>query len=65
MEEKFLHAEEPEAERNSPFLTRRNLNSSSANRLFADFDVSLLKEKNTFGEDEKLKGKKIIDQLFK
>lgn len=65
MEEKYLHAEEPEAERNSPFLTRRDLNSPSATKSFADFDVSLLKGKNTFGEDEKLKGQKIIDQLFK
>ena len=64
MEEKFLQAEEPEAERNSPFRTRRNLNSSSAIKPFSDFDVSLLKERNTFGKDEKLKSKKIIDQLF-
>src|SRR5688572_25466066 len=65
MEEKFLQAEEPEAEKNSPLRTRRNLNSSSAARPFAAFDVSLLKGRNTFGKDEKLKSKKIIDQLFK
>jgi ribonuclease P protein component len=60
MEEKFLQTEGPGAERNSPFRTRRNLNSSSAS-----FDISFLKGKNTFGRDEKLKSKKIIDQLFK
>lgn len=64
MEEKFLQAEEPEAERNSPLRTRRNSNSSSSAKSFAAFDVSLLKGKHTFGKDEKLKSKKIIDQLF-
>ena len=65
MEEKFLQADEPEAERNSPLLTRRDLSNSSPAKSFAAFDVSLLKGKNTFGKDEKLKSKKIIDQLFK
>ncbi len=64
MEEKFLQAEEPEAERNSPFRTRRNLNSSSKAKSFDGFDVSLLKGRNTFAKDEKLKSNKIIDQLF-
>ena len=59
MEEKLLQAEEPEAEKNSPLRTRRGLNKS-----FAEFDVSL-KGKNTFGKGEKLKSKKMIDQLFK
>ena len=65
MEERLLQAEEPEAERNSPLLTRRDLSNSSVAKSFAAFDVSLLKGKNTFGKDEKLKSKKIIDQLFK
>ena len=66
MEEKFLQEEGPEAERNLQFLTRRDLNnSSSAAKSFAGFDVSFLKEKYTFGKEEKLKSKKIIDQLFK
>lgn len=64
MEEKFLQAEEPEAERNSPFRTRRNLNSSSDATSFDGFDVSLLKGRKTFSKDEKLKSKKIIDHLF-
>lgn len=66
MEEKFLQEEGPEAERNLQFLTKENLNnSSSAAKSFAGFDVSFLKEKYTFGKEEKLKSKKIIDQLFK
>ena len=32
---------------------------------FAEFDISVLKGKLTFGKGEKLKGEKIIDQLFK
>lgn len=64
MEEKFLQAEEPEAERSSPFQTRRNLSSSSKAKSFGGFDVSLLKGRNTFAKDEKLKSKKIVDQLF-
>lgn len=32
---------------------------------FTTFDISLLKGRNTFGKDEKLKSKKIIDRLFK
>jgi len=65
MEEKFLQEEGPEAERNLQFLTKENLNnSSSAAKSFAGFDVSFLKEKYTFGKEEKLKSKKIIDQLF-
>jgi len=65
MEEKLLQAEEPEAEKNSPLRTRRDLSNSSVAKSFAVFDVSLLKGKNTFGKEEKLKSKKIIDQLFK
>jgi ribonuclease P protein component len=65
MEEKLLPTEEPEAEKNLPFRTRKNSNSSSGAASFDRFDVSLLKGKNTFGKDEKLKSKKIIDQLFK
>ena len=65
MEEKFLHAEEPEAERNSQFLTRSDLSSSSADKTFAEFNLQLLQGKNSFTAQEKLKSKKIIDQLFK
>ena len=65
MEEKLLQAEEPEAEKNSPLRTRNDLSSSSAAKQFAEFDVNILKGKNTFGKEEKLKSKKIIDQLFK
>mgnify|MGYP001598477136 CR=1 FL=1 len=64
MEEKFLQTEEPEAERNLPFRTRRNSNSSSAVKSFAEFDVVVLKSRNAFVKLEKLKSKKIIDQLF-
>ncbi len=64
MEEKYLHEEEPGAEKNLPFRTRRNSNKSSAVKFFAPFDVSLLKGKNTFGRGEKLKSPKIIEQLF-
>lgn len=65
MEEKFLQAEEPEAERSLPLRTRRDLNNPSTAKAFADFDVLLLKGKSTFNSEEKLKSKKIIDQLFK
>lgn len=64
MEEKYLHAEEPEAERNSQFLTRRDLSSSSLAKSFSDFDLSLIREKATFEKCEKLKSRKTIDQLF-
>lgn len=65
MEEKFLQEEEAAAERNLQFLTKRDLNSSALAKSFADFDVRLLKGRSTFGEPEKLKSQKIIDQLFK
>ncbi len=65
MEEKFLQEEEAAAERNLQFLTRRDLNSPTSAKQFAVFDVQLLKGKSTFGELEKLKSRKIIDQLFK
>ena len=65
MEEKFLHAEEPEAERNLQFQTKRDLNSSSSASSFPGFDVARLKTKNTFARNEKLKSKKIIEQLFR
>ena len=65
MEEKLLQAEEPEAEKNSLLRTRRDLSNSSIAKSFAIFNVNLLKGKNTFGKEEKLKSKKIIDQLFK
>ena len=64
MEEKFLHAEEPEAERNSQFLTKNDSNKSVAAKSFAAFDVLLLKGKKTFTSEEKLKSEKIIEQLF-
>ncbi len=65
MEEKLLREEDQEAEKNSPLRTREGLSSPPAAKPFAEFDVNLLKGKNTFGKDEKLKSKKIIDQLFK
>lgn len=65
MEEKFLHGEEPEAEKSSRFQTRRDLSSSSASKSFDAFDPEKLKGKNTFGREEKLKSKKIIEQVFK
>lgn len=64
MEEKYLPKEEPEAERNSQFLTRSDSNNLEYS-LLAQFKVELLKNKNTFGKSEKLKSKKIIEQLFK
>ena len=65
MEEKFLHAEEPEAERNSQFLTRRDLSSSPSAKSFPDFDLSLVRDQFGLGKLEKLKSRKTIDQLFK
>ncbi len=65
MEEKFLHAEEPEAERNLRFQTRSDLNSTSAAKSFAGFDSAQLQGKFTFAAEEKLKSKKLIEQLFK
>lgn len=65
MEEKFLQEEGAEAERNLQFLTRRDLSNSSVAKSFVNFDVQLLKGRTTFGSEEKLKSKKIIDQLFK
>ena len=65
MEEKLLPAEDQEAEKNLPLQTKEETSNSSVAKLFAQFDVTLLKGKNTFGKEEKLKSKKIIDQLFK
>ena len=65
MEEKSLHVEGAGAEKGSLYLTRRSLNKSSEAKTFAQFDLAKLKGRYTFGEEEKLKRKKIIDQLFK
>lgn len=65
MEEKFLHAEGPEAERNLRFQTRSDLNRTSAAKSFAGFDSAQLQGKFTFTAEEKLKSKKLIEQLFK
>ena len=65
MEEKLLPAEDQEAEKNLPLQTKEETSNSSVAKSFAQFDVTLLKGKNTFGKEEKLKSKKIIDQLFK
>ena len=65
MEEKFLQEEDPGAEKSSPFRTKRNLNSSSAPKTIAAFDLAKAKGTNLFGKEEKLKSKKIIEQLFK
>jgi ribonuclease P protein component len=65
MEEKFSHAEEPEAARNSAFLTKEDLSSPARAKLFAAFELSRLQGKNTFSKDEKLKSAKLIEQLFK
>jgi ribonuclease P protein component len=63
MEEKFSHAEGPEAARNLAFLTKEDLSSPA--KKFAAFELSRLQGKNTFGKDEKLKSDKLIEQLFK
>jgi len=65
MEEKFSHAEGPEAVRNSAFLTKQDLNSLAKAKPFAAFEFSRLQGKNTFTKDEKLKSAKLIEQLFK
>lgn len=65
MEEKFLHAEEAGEERNSRYQTRKDLSSLDRSVAFAAFDISKLAGKNTFGRSEKLKSRKLIDQLFK
>lgn len=65
MEEKYLQEEEPEAERNLPFLTKNDLSKKSVVRSFAAFDVDRLKGKSTLSKEERLKSKKIIEQLFK
>ncbi|MBL0308996.1 MAG: ribonuclease P protein component [Bacteroidetes bacterium] len=65
MEEKSSHAEGPEAEKSSRFQTRRDSNSPFQVRSFDAFDSEKLKGRNTFSAAEKLKSKKIIEQLFK
>lgn len=65
MEEKFSHAEEPEAARNLAFLTKQDLNSPAKAKPFVAFKLSRLQGKNTFSKDEKLKSAKLIEQLFK
>ena len=65
MEEKFLQEEDPGAEKSSPFRTKRNLSNSSAPKAVAVFDLARLKGRSNFCKEEKLKSKKIIEQLFK
>jgi ribonuclease P protein component len=65
MEEKYLQEEEHAGAKSSQFLTRRDLNSSLSAKSFQDFDPEKLQGKQTFGRDEKLKSKKLIEQLFK
>lgn len=65
MEEKFLHAEEAGEERSSRYQTRKDLSSLSRAVSFASFDLSKLAGKSTFGRSEKLKSRKLIEQLFK
>jgi len=64
MEEKLLHAEEEEVEKNLPFLTRENLNSSPALVSFDAAKFQLLQGSQSLCKDEKLKSKKNIEQLF-
>jgi ribonuclease P protein component len=61
MEEKFLHAEEPGAEKSSPFRTNKDLNRGSQSDAF---ELARLKGKFTLCSAERLKSKKIIQQLF-
>ena len=65
MEEKLLHAEEEEVEKNLPFLTRENLNSSPAAVSFDTAKLNLLRGSFGLCKDEKLKSQKNIEQLFK
>jgi ribonuclease P protein component len=65
MEEKLLPADEHGAEKSLPLATRNALNSISDNAGIAHFNLSRLAGKQTFCAAEKLKSKKIIDQLFK
>lgn len=64
MEEKFLPAAEQGAAKNSPFLTRKDLNNPSTGYSFADFDLSRLTGRYNFSQKEKLKSQKTIDKLF-
>lgn len=64
MEEKLLHAEEEEVEKNLPFLTRENLNSSPAAVAFNAAKLQLLRGSFGLCKDEKLKSQKNIEQLF-
>lgn len=63
MEEKFWQEEEAEAAKSSPFLTR-NASSNIAISQFSVSELAALKDKSTFGSSEKLKSRKLIDQLF-
>lgn len=62
MEEKLSHAEEQGAEKSSPFLTRRDLSNSSA---IGRFEPSKSTDSLKFSSKERLKSKKVIDNLFK
>ena len=64
MEEKFWQAAGQEEGRNSAFRTKRDLNSPLPGALFAGFSLEKVKNKNTFGKQEKLKSAKTIEQLF-
>ncbi len=65
MEEKFSHAEGPEAVKNSPYQTKEGSSNSLKTKAFAEFNHELAKGKNTFCRDEKLKSRKLIEHLFK
>lgn len=63
MEEKLLPAEEQGAGKSLPLATRDDLNSKPEG--IPAFDAARLQGRQTFSEAEKLKSRKIIEQLFK
>ena len=64
MEEKLLPAEEEGVGKNLPFRTRKGLNSPAQVVLFTQFDLARIEGRLTFGELEKLKSQKTLEELF-
>ncbi len=65
MEEKFSHEEGQEAGKNSPYQTKEGSSNSLKTKSFAEFNLQLVQGKDSFCRDEKLKSRKLTEQLFK
>ena len=65
MDEKYLHAAEPEGARSSLYLAKRDLNKVSVSGFgFAEFDLLRLKSQLSLCKDERLSREVLLNKLF-